>query len=182
MLQGKKINLQGLRRIQLNFWQKFLFILGMLFIFLGTFLLIEPYLYFCRVKNEPIDKESLYCLINKARHKQGFRLLKSDSRLEKAAEFRALDIVAHNYFSHQSDSGMSKREAAIKSGYYYKLTGEILAKNFDNNKDIFNAWMKSASHSIVVLNPYYQDIGIAVLNSDRMPEGGIVVVGLFGSL
>jgi len=166
----------------MTIWQKTLFVVGTVFVIFGVYLLLEPNLYFCHVQDKRIDKASLYCLINKTRHKNGLQVIKPNVQLEKAAELRAFDIVSYNYFSHQSIEGMSKGEVATKSGYNYKLIGEILARKFNNNKDIFNAWMKSASHSAVILNPYYRDIGITVLSSDKELGNDIVVVGLFGRL
>lgn len=165
------------RRSKVIFWT--LFFLGIVFILTGTFLLLEPSFYFCRTKKGPIDKQSLYCLINKARHKNKLQLLKPNERLEKAAELRALDIVTNNQFSHRLISGRGKEEAVQETNYNYALIGEILARKFFKNKDLFNDWMGSASHSAVILNPHYQDVGISVVDLGKLPEEK-VVVGLFG--
>ena len=156
----------------MNVGPKILFVIGTLLFLSGAFLLIQPHLYFCRVINEPVDKQTLYCLINKERHKKGIQLLEPDLRLERAAKLRVFDIVAHNQFSHESISGQTDNVLALQEGYKYQLIGEILARNFNTTREAFKSWMRSASHSAVILNPHYQDIGIAILDS--------VVVGLEG--
>lgn len=164
-------------RPKIIFWA--LFFLGIVFILIGTFLLLEPNFYFCRTRKEPIDKQSLYCLVNKARHKNKIRILKPNTKLEKAAKLRAFDIVAQNQFSHRSIGGLEKMETVKQEGYNPITIGEILGQKFHSNEDMFNTWMNSASHSAVILNPHYQDVGISVVDSGKLPEEK-VVVGLFG--
>ncbi len=155
------------------------FILGLILVSLGVFLLAQPHLYFCKVNGDSIDKDSLYCLINKVRHKKRLQLFKPNPQLEKAAELRAFDIVAHNQFSHESISGMTQREAVTEAGYQYTNVGEILARQFNTNEEVFNSWINSASHSAIILRPHFQDMGITVFDSGRLPKEK-VVVGLFG--
>ena len=149
-----------LRKQKTIFW--FFFSLGIFFILLGTALLLEPKFYFCRLKNKPVDKQSLYCLINKTRHKNKLQLLKPNTKLEKAAQIRAFDIIASNQFSHQSVNGKDKKEATLESGYNFILIGEILARKFLNNDDLFGDWMNSASHKANILSNNFTDIGIGV--------------------
>jgi uncharacterized protein YkwD len=158
--------------IKLNFWQTFLFISGIFLICAGIFLIVDPHFYFCRVKNKPVNKNSLYCLINKARVKRGLNPLTRNSKLEMIADLRAKEIVVYNNFSHKPFNGERFIDIAIENGYRAQIMGEVLARRFDTTSEIFDAWMRSASHSAVILNPKYQDIGISIWDS--------VIVGLMG--
>ncbi|MFC1727620.1 CAP domain-containing protein [Patescibacteria group bacterium] len=155
------------------------FIPGIAFLTSSTLLFIRPKLYFCRVKTERIDKQSLYCLINKLRHKSNLQPLNPNPKLERAAELRALDIVTHNQFSHDSISGRDREEALKEANYEWLISGEVLARRFNTNQEVFDGWIKSASHSAIILDSHYQDIGITVMDANKIPEEK-VVVGLLG--
>lgn len=98
--------------------------------------------------------------------------------LEKAAELRAYDIAIHGTFSHESISGQTATATAKQLGYNYHLIGENLALGDFTNKEVFEEWMRSASHSANILNPEYEDVGIYILAVEGSNDK--VVVSLFG--
>ena len=162
--------------MKIRLWQKICFVLGIFLFFLGIYLFVKPVL--CIPKKEGIDKQSLYCLINRTRFKKLLLPLSPNKKLEKAAGLRADDIIIHNQFSHKSKSGQNMKNTAKQAGYDQKAIGENLAKGFNTNGEVFNAWMESASHSANILNSKFEDIGIAI-EKDQSREI-IVTVSLFG--
>lgn len=162
----------------MKYWQKICFVLGVFLFFLGIYLFVKPIL--CIPKEEGVDKQSIYCLINKSRFKKLLSPLSTNKKLEKAAELRVFDITVHNQFSHQSISGQSFGETIKSVGYEYQLIGENLARGFSSNQEIINSWLKSASHSANILSDRYEDMGIAIKETDRLPQNEKIIVILFG--
>ena len=76
---------------------------------------------------------------------------------------KAEDMLAHDYFAHTSPQGTTPWSWFDKSGYDYKYAGENLAMGFVSLPDQQQAWMNSTEHRKNILNPNFQDIGVAVV-------------------
>ncbi len=63
-------------------------------------------------------------LLNGLRQRRGLPALEVDANLHAAATFRAQDMVARNYFSHETPGRGSAREVVEQFGYDADLTGE----------------------------------------------------------
>lgn len=163
----------------MNRWQKTFFLVGTFLLLFGGFLFIKPF--FCHVNKDAIDKQSLCCLINKTRYKNGLQSLKVNPKLEKVAELRAYDIAVHNQFTHKPTLGRTMGSVALEAGYKYSEIGENLARGFENNGQVFSAWMKSVSHSANILSRKFEEIGIAVVEGNKEShELPIIIVAIFG--
>ena len=63
----------------------------------------------------------------------------------------------------QPNKGNQGGLLAKRFGYEYVVVGENLALgNFGGDQDVVEAWMNSPGHRANILNPKYQEIGIAV--------------------
>jgi len=164
----------------MKLWQKIFLILGILLTSFGIYFYsyFEPL--FCKISSDTIDKQSLYCLINQARFKHRLQPYKINFKLEEAAELRAYDMLIHNQFGHKSISGRDMGEVIKMVGYQYSEIGENLARGFKNNKEVFETWMSSASHSANILNKSYREFGIAILDNKRLEGEEKITVNLFG--
>jgi len=111
-----------------------------------------------------ITPEKIISLTNQQRQNQGLDLLKLNPSLSESAVRKAGDMFAFNYWSHNSPSGRTPWDFFKEVSYEYKIAGENLAKDFYDNESVVRAWMKSPSHKENILNPKYQEIGIAVVN------------------
>lgn len=97
-----------------------------------------------------------------------------DNDLSCFAYTRAVDIIKNNNtLSH--DNWLAHVPKKLRAKYYF---GEILAKGSGQYpaEAYIEAWMNSCSHKLVIINPRYTDIGIAVVPSD----GYYIVVAIFG--
>ena len=65
---------------------------------------------------QPLTVTTL-CLINHVRAEHGARELRLDPRLRRAAERHSLDMVAHQYFAHDSLSGASFGSRLLGAGW-----------------------------------------------------------------
>ncbi|MDO8573401.1 MAG: CAP domain-containing protein [Candidatus Daviesbacteria bacterium] len=128
-----------------------------------------------------IDQKILIELTNKERQKMGLSAVSENAALDKAASLKAQNMFAENYWAHFAPSGKTPWDFILGSGYKFTFAGENLAKNFTNSDDIVKAWMASPTHRDNLLNPKYQDIGIAVEEGVLNGQKTILIVQEFGS-
>jgi hypothetical protein len=160
---------------------KFLFYYALLLLLLK--LLIVPFfLYFPKtVFFADLTKANLIELTNTARKYFGLQPLKESPLLNEAAYLKAKDMIEKGYFSHYSPQGIAPWYWLKISGYNYQLAGENLAIGFLDPEQVYQAWMDSPSHKKNILNPDYQEIGIAVLKDNFQGNETTLVVQFFGS-
>lgn len=120
-------------------------------------------------------------LSNQERQIQGLSPLKENPVLDKAAQDKALDMLAKNYFNHNAPDGTLPWYWFTKNGYAYKYAGENLAVDFYESQDVVNAWMNSSTHKFNILNNNYQEIGVAVVKGSLQGRETTLVVQLFGT-
>lgn len=100
---------------------------------------------------------------NIERKKNGLSELIKDPQLSKAAEIKIQDMFQKQYFQHVSPSGDSVSDVVRKTGYEYIVVGENLALGvFAGDDQVVAAWMASPGHKKNILDPRYQEIGLAV--------------------
>ena len=104
-----------------------------------------------------------------------------DQRLSEAAQKKAEDMFAKNYWAHYSPEGRKPWDFITESGYTYTVAGENLAKNFSDSKQVVDAWMASSSHRDNLLKASYRDIGFAIVNGVLNGEETTLVVQMFGN-
>lgn len=128
-----------------------------------------------------IDQKRLIELTNIERQKAGLPPLSENNALDKAAEAKAQNMLAENYWAHFAPSGKTPWDFMLGSGYKFSFAGENLAKNFYNSSDVVAAWMTSQTHRDNLLNPKYKDIGIAVMDGNLNGQKTTLVVQMFGT-
>jgi uncharacterized protein YkwD len=128
-----------------------------------------------------INSGTVIKLVNEARHAIGLEPLIENSKLSIAAEDKAQDMIANNYFAHTSPAGVSPWFWIEKNNYDYNHAGENLAMNFKESEAQQEAWMKSEKHRQNILNPLYKEIGIAVKQGIVKGQMTIITVQMFGA-
>lgn len=128
-----------------------------------------------------IDQKRLIELTNAERQKMGLSPVSENSSLDKAAALKAQNMFQENYWAHFAPSGKTPWDFILGTGYKFTYAGENLAKNFTSSDDVVKAWMASPTHRDNLLNPKYQDIGIAVEEGMLNGQKTILVVQEFGS-
>lgn len=128
-----------------------------------------------------IDQKKLIELTNIERQKVGLPPVLENEALDKAAELKAQNMFAENYWSHFAPSGKTPWDFILSTGYKFTYAGENLAKNFYKSDDVVSAWMSSQTHRDNLLNPKYQDIGIAVVEGNLNGQKTTLVVQEFGT-
>lgn len=118
---------------------------------------------------------------NVEREKYGLNTLKMNVALSKAAEQKAQDMFADDYWNHVAPDGTTPWDFILGNGYSYTYAGENLAKDFMNSSSVVKAWMNSPSHRENMLNEHYTEIGFAVVDGDLNGEKTTLVVQMFGT-
>lgn len=128
-----------------------------------------------------ISDTEIINLTNLERNTQGLLALKPNSSLEKAAQFKAKDMIEDDYWAHFAPDGTSPWYWFGLVGYKYAWAGENLARDFATSSGVVSAWMAStAGHRENILNTNFTEIGIGVKNGNFQGEDSTIVVQLFG--
>jgi hypothetical protein len=129
---------------------------------------------------EDINISELLSDTNKMREDRGLNKLTMNNQLSRAAEAKANDMFAKNYWAHTSPDGKEPWDFIIASGYDYLYAGENLAVDFNKSQSVVNAWYDSPSHRENLLNSKYTEIGFAVVNGELEGRKTTLVVQMFG--
>ena len=121
------------------------------------------------------EEQTLLNLVNKARADAGVAPLAFDMEVVKTARLKAQDMVAKNYFSHQSPTYGSPFDMMRQFGISFKTAGENIAGN-RTVQAAFDAWMNSPNHKANILNASFNYTGIGIADS---PTYGKIIVEQF---
>ncbi len=127
-----------------------------------------------------ITVEKLYELTNFERKKNGLPPLSYSRQLSEAAQRKATDMFAKNYWAHYAPDGTTPWDFILSTGYRYEYAGENLAKNFLFSQGVVDAWMASPTHRENILRKDYTEIGFAIVNGVLNGEETTLVVQMFG--
>lgn len=112
------------------------------------------------------DEQEVFNLINKQRTNNGLSALKVDAEVQRVARIKAEDMVANNYFSHQSPTYGSPFDMLKSFKISYKTAGENIAANSSNSGAV-TSWMNSSGHKANILNSGFNYTGIGVVSSSK---------------
>ncbi len=114
-----------------------------------------------RIQSEELTVEDIIDETNKRRIAEGLPPLKANALLTASAKLKTDDMIAFEYFEHESPTGVTVSDLGKKVGYNYVVMGENLALgNFIDAADLLDAWMESPGHRANILNDLYQEIGV----------------------
>jgi hypothetical protein len=118
-------------------------------------------------------------LTNDARSADNLAILTDDPTLDTAAQAKANDMSAKGYFSHVSPDGTLPWHWFDSAGYDYEYAGENLAVNFDDSKQLVDAWMASPAHRANILGSHFTSIGVGIASGMYQGKSTIFVVQFF---
>jgi uncharacterized protein YkwD len=101
---------------------------------------------------------------NTQRINNGESALALNGQLDNAAQAKANDMAARNYWSHNTPDGQTPWTFFTAAGYSYQLAGENLAYGFATSSDTITGWMNSPEHRANILNGGYVDVGFGIVN------------------
>lgn len=121
---------------------------------------------------------------NAQRSANGVASLALNSKLNSAAQAKANDMAARNYWSHNTPEGSPPWVFDDAQGYAYLKLGENLATGFANEQATINGWMASPPHKENLLDSDFTEVGFGYANNpDYTAAGGgpmTIVVAHYG--
>ncbi len=134
------------------------------------------------VSANSITASSLLQATNKARSSDHENSLKLNSQLMQAAQAKARDMAARNYWSHNTPNGATPWTFIRAAGYSYAVAGENLAYGFASTSAVTTAWLSSPEHRANLLQDAYQDVGFGIVQAAHFQGHGAetIVVALYG--
>ncbi|QQS22807.1 hypothetical protein IPM19_04245 [bacterium] len=128
-----------------------------------------------------ITNETIVSLANSARVDAGMGELTTSGLLAKAAQNKADDMLARQYFSHNTPDGATPWSFIKAVGYKYTTAGENLAIDFTVAEDVQSAWMNSPGHRANILNKNFTQIGIGIAKGTYDNHQTTIVVQMFAN-
>jgi uncharacterized protein YkwD len=116
-------------------------------------------------------------LTNDARVKKGCAIVRTDTRLGKAARAHSVDMATKNYFSHVSKDGSSFIVRAKRAGYTSPI-GENIAWGYRTPEAVMTGWMNSSGHRANILNCKAKAVGVGLA---KKADGTPYWTQVFGS-
>lgn len=127
-----------------------------------------------------IAVQRLVSLVNQERQARNLPVLSLNNSLNSVADLKVNDMLARDYFEHTSPAGITPWFWFKKIGYNYQYAGENLAMGFTQTDDVFQAWMNSPLHRDNILNPNYQEMGLAIKSGQIQNHEDTLAVLVFG--
>ena len=130
---------------------------------------------------EVMRQSEIIMAANIVRIEKGLPSLKQNPKLQSAARDKISDMIAQQYFAHQSPEGISPWHWIEKSDYLFAAAGENLAINFVDPESLIIAWMESPAHKENLLNPLFSETGVSVQSVNAQDRTLILIVQIFGA-
>lgn len=100
-------------------------------------------------------------MVSGFRAQQGLGPVKTNPKLELAAERHAQDMARRGFFSHTGSNGSSLGQRAKRAGYRYCLIAENIAKGQKSAGEAMQSWMASQGHRRNMLHRRVREVGVA---------------------
>ena len=104
--------------------------------------------------------------------------LNVSTKLNDAAAGHARDMLKKKYFDHRGSDGSQPKDRVLRAGYKSRLTGENIALGPESAEEVVDGWLDSPGHCANIMDPRFQDIGVAVASGKK--RGQIYWVQTFG--
>ena len=109
----------------------------------------------------PAPTNSFAGALNNVRASNGAGPVTYDSRLGRAAQGHANDMLANNFFSHTGSNGSSGGDRIRAQGYNWQTWGENIARGQPDEAAVLQAWVNSPGHQRNNVNPNFEDFALA---------------------
>lgn len=112
---------------------------------------------------------------NSARAQHGLGGLSMNGALNNSAQAKANDMIARNYWSHNTPDGTQPWWFFSQAGYSYQKAGENLAYGFADSASTVNGWMNSPAHKANILGAF-TEVGFGIASGAQYQGGENTVV------
>jgi hypothetical protein len=126
-----------------------------------------------------LEAEQITILSNQERVQAGLPALRTSAALERAAEAKAADMLARDYWNHFAPDGTAPWQFLNQQNYLYQVAGENLARDFDTEAGVVSGWMNSPSHRDNLLDSRFSEIGVAAARGEFNDRESTIVVAFY---
>lgn len=122
--------------------------------------------YTCKVtvsktaSNTNSQTDKVVSIINQKREAKGLKTVKTDAKLQKAAQKRAQEIAKK--FDHIRPNGSKCFTVLKEYKISYRTSGENIAYGQPNAKSVMKDWMNSSGHRSNILNKSFGRVGVGL--------------------
>ncbi len=109
---------------------------------------------------------------NDKRAQNGVAPLSINDKLNSAAQSKANDMVARNYWAHNTPDGKEPWVFFDAVGYKYLKAGENLAYGFTTSSAAIVGWMNSPTHKANLLDSAFTEVGFGFTNGENFNDSG----------
>lgn len=155
------------------------------FVVLGFFALFNALRFFPNLADKVlgsgsnVSADGLFEKTNAERKKLGLSALVINKELNQAALAKAQDMFADQYWAHTAPDGKQAWDFIKETKYTYRYAGENLARDFDSDVEVVEAWMNSPSHRENIINKEFTQMGLAVVTDTLRGFKTTLVVQMF---
>lgn len=126
------------------------------------------------------ESTQIVALTNGLRQSMGLQSLENNEVLQAAAFAKAEDMVVNQYFAHISPEKKGLRHWLSSKGYNYQVAGENLAIGYSAPTEVLEAWKNSPTHYANLIDPDYNEIGVAMIAGNYEGFDTKLVAQMFG--
>lgn len=128
-----------------------------------------------------VSHGGLLASTNQQRTSNGLGSLTLNTMLNAAAQAKAEDMVAKDYWAHTSPDGRQPWSFILATGYSYSIAGENLAYGALTSESAVQAWMHSPGHRANILKPEFREVGFGYANASNYQGSGpqTVIVAMY---
>ncbi|HMT18863.1 MAG TPA: CAP domain-containing protein [Candidatus Saccharibacteria bacterium] len=109
---------------------------------------------------------------NEQRAAHGLSALTVNTKLNTSAQAKANDMIARDYWAHNTPDGDEPWVFFEAAGYAYQRAGENLAYGFSTSDATVIGWMNSSSHRANILDSSYTEVGFGFVNGENFNTTG----------
>ncbi len=120
-------------------------------------------------------RREMLARVNSIREENGRPPVAAHPQLELAAQRHGDDLLARDYYSHESLDGKDVRDRAVDAGFSRRVAiSENLAKGIFTPTEVVDRWMDSSGHRQNILNPRFALLGNGIAFGEN--EEGVQVL------
>ena len=125
-------------------------------------------------------RAELLAAVNRERKARKLPPLRSDPRLEAAAQEHAEDMLERGYHAHRSPAGTQPMQRVRREGYDAQRVGENITKGQGSVEEVMKGWMRSREHRENILEPSFADAGFGLALGKAAQGDQVFWVQVFG--
>ncbi|MGB6337901.1 MAG: CAP domain-containing protein [Thermoanaerobaculia bacterium] len=125
-------------------------------------------------------RKTLLEMVNAERRRARAPLLRLQQQLNRTAQGYAEDMLARDFYGHESPEGTTVMDRAQAEGYRGRTAGENLANGAESIDEVMRGWMESKGHRENILSRVYREVGFGVAIGKKTDGYRILWVQCFG--